>query len=259
MRTSSSARRTRSGSSATSSTARWRPASTALLERVRPRHPDDHTAELPVGIDVEEVAVVHVVLRAVVQLADVALLCRDLPGLRLDDDVLDLVEDRDRAVAEVGEHPADLLRPFPGRVRGLHRHHAVVGEVREDRVDVLGIDCLEVAVRQGRELVAGQRMGLGGHDPSSSWMSDIGESTLPGPTRPADPGTPRSRPRICWRLVLRTERRADLLVAAARDGAGPLLARQVPPGDATGVVLPGANRRRPDDATSVVEDDDEVP
>ena len=38
-----------------------------LLQRVRPRHPDDHAAELPVGVDVEEVAVVHVVLRAVVR------------------------------------------------------------------------------------------------------------------------------------------------------------------------------------------------
>ena len=50
-----------------------------LLERVRPRHPDDHAGELPVGVDVEEVAVVHVVLRAVRELADVALLGRDLP------------------------------------------------------------------------------------------------------------------------------------------------------------------------------------
>ena len=44
--------------------------------------------ELPLGVDVEEVAVVHVVLRAVHELADVALLGRDLPGLGLDDEFL---------------------------------------------------------------------------------------------------------------------------------------------------------------------------
>ena len=63
--------------------------------------------------------------------------------------------------------------PVNDRVVGLHGHDRVVGEVGEDRVDVLRVDRLEVAVRQGRELVAGQRLGLGGHDASSTRMSDF--------------------------------------------------------------------------------------
>src|ERR1700693_3824221 len=70
-----------------------------LLERVRPRHPDDHALELPVGVEIEEVAVVHVVLRAVLQVTDVALLGGDLPGGLLDNDVPDLVAGRRRTRA----------------------------------------------------------------------------------------------------------------------------------------------------------------
>src|SRR5258708_6167343 len=75
-----------------------------LLERVRPRHPDDHALELPVGVEVEEVAIVHVVLGAVLQLADVALLRGDLAGRLLDDDVPELVPDGRRRAEEVVEH-----------------------------------------------------------------------------------------------------------------------------------------------------------
>ena len=71
------------------------------------------------------------------ELADVALLRGDLAELRVDDDVLDLVEDRDRGVAEVGEHPADLVGPVEHRVVGLDGEHTVVGEVGQDRVHVL--------------------------------------------------------------------------------------------------------------------------
>jgi hypothetical protein len=64
-------------------------------------------------------------------------------------------------------------RPEKTAWLGLHGQRRVVGEVGEDRVDVLRVDRLEVAVRQGRELVAGQRLGLGGHDASSTRMSDF--------------------------------------------------------------------------------------
>ena len=71
------------------------------------------------------------------ELADVALLGGDLASGRLDDDVLDLVEDRDRVVAEVGEHPPDLVRPAEHRMVGLNGQNRVFGEVREDGVDVV--------------------------------------------------------------------------------------------------------------------------
>src|SRR5262249_51818068 len=134
-----------------------------LYERVRAGHPDDHAAELPLVVDVEEVAVVHVVLRAVVQLADVALLGRHLPRFGLDDDVLDLLEDRDGAGAEVREHAPDLLRAREHGAGGLDGHDAVVSEVGQDRVDVLRVDGLEVRVGQGCELVPRQPGGLRGH------------------------------------------------------------------------------------------------
>ncbi len=115
----------------------------------------------------------HVVPGAVCELADVALLGRDLPGRRLDDDVLDLVEDRDGAVAEVGEHAADLVGSLEDRVVGLHRQGRVVCEVREDRVHVLVVHGLEVARRQGGQALPRQCRGVRCHNPScfGGWRS----------------------------------------------------------------------------------------
>src|SRR5437763_13796198 len=81
-----------------------------LLKRVRPRHPDEHVLELPVGVEVEEVAIVHVVLGAVLQLAEVALLRRNLAGRLLDVDVPDLVPDGRRRDEEGREDTPYLVR-----------------------------------------------------------------------------------------------------------------------------------------------------
>src|SRR5438445_13394959 len=86
------------------------------FQGVRAGHPDDHALEPPVAGEREEVAVVHVVLRPVLELADVALLRRHLAGRLLDDDVPELVGDRRRSGEEVGEHAPDLVGSGEGDV-----------------------------------------------------------------------------------------------------------------------------------------------
>src|SRR3989442_12915888 len=86
------------------------------FQGVRAGHPDDHALELPDAGEREEVAVVHVVLRPVLELADVALLSRHLSGRLLDEDVPELVGDRCRSGDEVGEHAPVVVGSGEGTV-----------------------------------------------------------------------------------------------------------------------------------------------
>ena len=93
------------------------------------------------------------------ELAHVALLRCDLALVDFDDDVAHLVLDKDGAFGEVRKHPADLVLAGVRDVRSLDRQGRVVGEVRDDCLDILGVHCIEVGMR-----CFVQRVVIPGHD-----------------------------------------------------------------------------------------------
>src|SRR5438128_11204533 len=96
------------------------------FQGVRAGHPDDHALELPVAGEREEVAVVRVVLRPVLELADVALLLYHLAGRLLDDRVLELVGGPRRCGEEAGEPGPVLAGSGEGSTVCLDRQRCVI-------------------------------------------------------------------------------------------------------------------------------------
>ena len=93
---------------------------------------------------------------------------------------------------EIGEHPADLLGAFEHGVIGLDGQRRVVGEVRQDCIDVLRVDGLEVAVgKRGKLLLVSGVVWVATVPPS-------GRAGLGDPNAAASPsaGTCRNRPVI---------------------------------------------------------------